>query len=623
MTKDVSPFANEVSLTWSLTENRFIDDGLRKKVTMLRRLFGHSSQWKLKLPIDLVSGAFDNRREPGEADNDLLLIEFRDEFEAAVCRAYDAGMKRRTEAQRCDPPAPIHLEFEYHLRRNPERWFLLKAGLGSSSSRVLDVIHIRIQDITGAMRRGQAAEHRARTDALTGLLNKETYTWSLERLMRANADAGRYTVVMVIDLRQFKRLNDAKGHMAGDIGLAAFGAALRKIRAKDILRGRTGGDEFGIAATVESSEAAQRLADIVSRRLNLRFKAPTVNRDIEQLTLIGDLGVTLVSEPIEFEEAYRQADIAMFQAKQARLPYVFYNQGMDVAFSEDYHAEIQLRDAVRGGLIGIEYLPTVNAKGRYVGVEALAASSTKHLAGGIGLEAVMDLIREHGLLVDYTLAQIQQACREIAGIRRRWPESDFWVSVNIEPSVLKTLPEFPTRIGEILEETGLPAEALHLEVTESEEMLPSRRIRSTLKALHESGVKVVVDDFGKAHANLLRILTYREYIVGCKLDKYLVRTITREDGRPHRPNRRMVGQVVRELTRLGLDVCPEGISSLEQWEFFKGLGCAYAQGFFLGGFTGPDGGKYNIKQLHALLAATADIGFACETVSESIDPVVA
>ncbi len=590
-------FPNEVSVTWDFSTNRFLEGAPRRRE--LARLLGHPvARWRLKLLSDLAGGAFDNRRRPDQVNNDQLLIAFKQDPVAAV-----SALGRE----------PDFLEFDFRLRRPRIEGsrFLLKAKLIRREDGEPELMRVRIQDITSPMERAVEGWKRARRDPLTGLLRKEMFAQAVEDTAAEASASGRQVALAVIDLREFKKLNDAHGHDAGDVGLSRFGARLLRLSWRDLTIARTGGDEFKAVATVADEAELEAFAAAIAKERSVRFQARDKEGHRRVITLSADVGVALVPRGMSEREASRRADTAMYHAKRHRLPFAVYSRPLGEEFSRQYEMEQAIRAAVVEGEIPVSYLPYVGMQsGRYVGVEALTATSARELVGGQPLECLMQIINELELLEEFTFAQIRRVCREMMLLRTCFPDAGLWAAVNIAPSVLCRCPNLAKEIASVLDDTGLPASALHLEMTESEQM-PRASVENVLRELQELGLVLVIDDFGKGHANVDRVLSHPECTT-IKLDMLLAK-----------PKRRQLAAfIVPMLQSLEREVVVEGISSLDQFRYFQSLGVQLAQGYFLGGLTRHGEGKYSFEDLQALLFATRPDGYTCGAVESLNLPAI-
>lgn len=455
-------------------------------------------------------------------------------------------------------------------RKNGEvfpKWVSINAVCERDSGDVSHYVAI-FSDITERKENEARIEHLAYHDPLTGLLNR----FALQaRLMQSLADARRNetrVALMFIDLDRFKTINDSLGHDVGDQLLIAvarrIGAALRE---SDTVA-RLGGDEFVIVVPgADSPEAVARVAEKIIERIN------------EPLALAGhtlhtspSIGIGMFPDDgSNAETLMKNADIAMYYAKQhGRNTYRFFAADMNAVASERLLLETQLRAALERNEFSLVFQPQLDlASGTLIGIEALAR--WHHPDRGLVMpEKFIPLAEETGLIVPLGAWVIETACRQAAA----WSAAGMpplRMSVNLSAHQLRDR-SLVAHVAGTLERTGLPADRLELEITESAMVANSEQSIEVLRRLHNLGVRLAVDDFGAGFSSLAYLK--RLPIGRLKIDRSFVMDME------HSANDVAIANgIVALANTMGLSVIAEGIETPAQLEILKSFGCSEGQGF--------------------------------------------
>ncbi len=415
----------------------------------------------------------------------------------------------------------------------------------------------------------ERTRHEALHDPLTTLPNRNLF---LDRLGHALAQARRRRVsvaVLFCDLDQFKLVNDSLGHAAGDELLAAVAPRIEQaIRPSDTVA-RFGGDEFAILAEDISNErdairVAERIAEALTRPFVLREREHFVSASI---------GISIAAGGESPEALMRDADAALYRAKErGRGGYEIFDEAMRSRVIDHMQTENDLRKALQRGELELHYQPIVSlADGSVTMLEALLR--WRHPTRGlVGPAAFIPVAEESRLILPIGRWVLEQACREAASWQGAEPDrAPVGVSVNLSARELAD-PQLLRSIESALEVSGIDPFTLRLELTETTLFEESEDPLSSLGALQNLGVRLVLDDFGTGFSSLgyLRRLP----LSGIKLDRSFVENLA-----PGSDDAAIVGAVTEMAGVLGLDVCAEGVETSEQLEAVRALGCGQAQGF--------------------------------------------
>ncbi|MGH2892923.1 MAG: putative bifunctional diguanylate cyclase/phosphodiesterase [Solirubrobacteraceae bacterium] len=414
-------------------------------------------------------------------------------------------------------------------------------------------------------------QHQASHDPLTDLGNRLLFA---ERVSEALERDPETVSVIFIDIDDFKTINDTLGHAAGDDLLVAVSQRLRDcVRPSDTLA-RLGGDEFAIMLERTSSqEEAIQVAERINRRLAERFSVGTQNISVRASAGIAT-GAVGAGGAVSPEELIRNADVAMYRAKQAsKRGWELFESGMEVPVMKRHGLKQRLREAVREDSFDVHYQPIVELDtGRVTACEALV----RWLDGPRGCVnpgSFIPIAEEMGVIVALGRSILERACREA----QRWPAHGGLapaVHVNVSPVELRD-PHFLAGVAGALDRSGLRPDRLVLEITEGVVLRDPEKSIAILHELRGLGVQLALDDFGTGYSSLSHLRSLP--IDWLKIGKPFVDAV--DDGGLDRPFVRMILELAADLN---LGVVAEGIEDTGQLGALRKLGCGYGQGFYLG-----------------------------------------
>lgn len=454
------------------------------------------------------------------------------------------------------------------LRRPDGRdvWVSLTSRLLNPDDPSAMAVVTSFTDITETRAISAQLAHDATHDPLTRLGNR---TLVLGRLDGTGRGA---VTVLFLDLDKFKVINDSLGHSVGDQVLRIVGERLRRCSGRDDLVGRLGGDEF-VVVTGEVTEPAEVRALAEHLRAALAEPIGVLGR---QLHLDASIGVVLVgrADRRSAEDLLRDADVAMYQAKTlGRGRHHFFDVGLRERMQRRLRMEQDLRDAVHDGQLWPAYQPVVDLRtGEMVAVEALLRwTHPRH--GAISPVEFIPLAEESDLINVIGKEMLRATTRELA-TRRRDQGLDLTLKVNLSTRQLDD-PHLVPAVQDALANTGLPAGALCLEVTESALMRDQEAAAEVLASLRSLGVLLAIDDFGTGYSSLaqLRRLT----LDTLKIDRSFITGIAES-----RDAAAIVTSIIAMAHAVDLTVIAEGVETEEQLDLLRSLDCDQAQGYHLG-----------------------------------------
>lgn len=430
-------------------------------------------------------------------------------------------------------------------------------------------------DISAVMRFEAELEYQARHDALTGLANRNLLQ---QRLGSAIDDArhdGSQLWVVFVDLDRFKFINDTLGHEAGDLLLKTLSERLRLAVGEADTVARMGGDEFVIVMPRQTGDGAGLT---VLQKIMAAVAEPTLIQSHE-FFLTCSIGVAVYpNDGCCADELTKHADIAMYRAKElGRNSYQFYTASMNERTLERLQIEADLRHALERNEFVLHYQPQVNlATGAMSGMEVLLRWEHPVL-GMIPPSRFIGLAEEMGLIIPIGDWVLRSACRQTKAWQRDGMPS-LRVAVNLSARQF-TQKGLVQTVADILDETGLDAACLELELTESMVMSDVDNAITILRNLKNLGVHIAIDDFGTGYSSLSYLRRFPIDVL--KIDQSFVRDITLE-----KDDAAIVVSIISLAHSLRLSVIAEGVETAEQLAFLRSHGCDEAQGYF---FSRPVG----------------------------------
>ncbi len=426
------------------------------------------------------------------------------------------------------------------------------------------------------LRRAREEAHGlARHDELTGLPNRRQFFEQLSD-RKARLKQNEKCAVFLIDLDNFKPINDLYGHRLGDEVLRTTAARLKKIVGDRALVARIGGDEFGILLPVVSDEEAPlRVARCIVKKVPepIRLAALSLNVGVSvgiaTCTAEDDqLDVLTAQDGSAIETVMRQADMAHYQAKREEgSGYRFFRQDMDEQLRQRVELEREIGPAIKAREIVPYYQPLVDLRtGAVVGCEVLAR--WEHPRRGLLPPSIFIPVAENtGNISELTYALLRQALQDA----QTWP-GDLSVSLNLSPRMVANR-WLPTDVQRILTECSFPAHRLELEITETMLIDRTKEAKAVLKSLRHHGVRIALDDFGAGYSGLGYLRQFEFDRI--KIDRSFVTEMLVN------PNDlKLVENIISFCHTLGLQTTAEGVESFELGKRLMELGCDTGQGYF-------------------------------------------
>ena len=422
---------------------------------------------------------------------------------------------------------------------------------------------VLLEDITERRNAEARITHLARYDELTALPNRVNFRDEIERLLRVPHDAEQLSALLFIDLDQFKQVNDTLGHPCGDQLLCAVADRLRGMLRPEDFVARFGGDEFVVfQQNIRSTEDAAHLARRIVDHLSERYKI-----DNHLVEIGASVGIAMTSRGVSADTLLKNADMALYRAKaDGRGTFCFFRDEMAQTVEARRILELDLRKALANEEFELFYQPLVNLKsGRITTCEALLRWNHP-VRGTVSPIDIIPVAEDMGLIVDLGRWILRKACMECM----KWPEG-VSVAVNFSPQQFHQR-DVLSEVRYALEVSGLPADRLEIEITESSLLRNTQLTHDVLARLRTIGVRISLDDFGTGYSSLSYLHNFPLQKV--KIDRSFLEGIDTD-----RPLTLLRG-VARLSADLGMSVVVEGIETNEQLELISADGTVTeAQGY--------------------------------------------
>lgn len=425
-----------------------------------------------------------------------------------------------------------------------------------------------VNDVTERKNYEEQLEHQTNHDALTGLANRNLLADRLSQSILYARRSGRLVAVLLLDLDRFKVINDSLGHRHGDELLRQVSERLGDcVRSGDTVA-RFGGDEFVItlAEVAESDDIAQ-----VTRKIAEVLSPPLLVAE-RTLQVTASIGISVFPQDSDDGETLiRNADIAMYQAKQAGGgTFRFFASEMNERMQETMEMEADLRRALDRSELVLHYQPKVDLNsGSVTGCEALLRWNHPQ-QGMIPPDRFIPLAEETGLIVPIGHWVLRRACAEAhSWVERGLP--NLVVAVNLSARQFRQ-PDLLTTIVQTLRESGLNPRGLELELTESMIMDDPENAAATMHKLRELGVRLALDDFGTGYSSLNSLRRFP--VDALKIDRSFIGDVATD-----RSSAAVAASVITIAHSLDLEAVAEGVETEEQLNFLRSCQCDTLQGF--------------------------------------------
>ncbi|MCE1193001.1 MAG: EAL domain-containing protein [Acidovorax sp.] len=424
------------------------------------------------------------------------------------------------------------------------------------------------EDVTERKRDEERIRKLVNFDALTGLPNRTMFASRFSQALALSQRSGQHLALLYLDLDHFKNVNESLGHQVGDELLVEIARRLQHVLRDEDTVSRPGGDEFIIVLPLTDAQHAAHVAE------KLQAEVRQVCRlGRHELVVTSSVGIALYPEDgREFETLAQRADAAMFRAKETgRDTYRFFSADMQAHSLRVLQIENALRSAVVQNQLALHYQPQVRLKdGKLTGVEALLRWNHPEL-GAVSPAEFVPVAESSGQILGIGEWVLRTALAQA----RTWLQAgraDFTVAVNLSMAQFRH-PGLVDMVREALQESGVPAQVLELELTESIAMDAPEKVIAIVQQLFDLGVQLSIDDFGTGYSSFSYIQRLRVHKL--KIDQSFVRHLGQDASAQH-----IVRAIIGLAQSLELEAIAEGVETAVQCETLRALGCQTGQGYY-------------------------------------------
>ncbi|MBE9223530.1 EAL domain-containing protein [Cyanobacterium stanieri LEGE 03274] len=442
--------------------------------------------------------------------------------------------------------------------------------LRNSQGEILQLIQ-QIVDISEIKNMQEQILHNSMYDSLTGLANRFLLIDRLaQTLKRCNRNPSELCAILLIDIDNFKKVNDTIGHHIGDKLLATIGGKIASCVSEKDTVARVSADEFAILLEdLESSNQARKIAETIINICDTNY-----HLENNYIASSVSIGITLSSIGYKnAEEMIRDADLTMHQAKtMGKNCYQLFKPIMHTELVEKLQLESYLRQALENDELELFYQPIIDLKiGKIAGFEALIRWFNPTL-GFISPVKFIPLAEENGLIISLGDWIFRTAARQGKIWEDKYPHLNLSIAINVSSKQLLE-DDFLLKIDHFLMETGVNPNRLKLEITESVLMDNFHTAKYILDNIQHRNLKISLDDFGTGYSSLSYLHTLPFNIL--KIDRAFIESINGKT-----PRNAIVEAIVSLAHNLSLDVIAEGIELPIQEQILRDMGCDYGQGYY-------------------------------------------
>ncbi len=433
------------------------------------------------------------------------------------------------------------------------------------------IVTRRLKQQTRVIQKSEEAfRHMAQHDALTGLPTRLLLRERLDAAIVAAKGAGTGLALLMLDLDNFKLINDSLGHSAGDAALKIAAQRLSGVVRRSDTVARISGDEF-VVLICDLKEDHE--AELVAAKVVAALCSPFRHGDRE-VPLSASVGICAASHGgFDADTMLKSADAAMYHAKaQGRNCFQLYTPDMARVAEANLRLRAGLHQALPAQELELHYQPIVDCQsGELSGFEALLRWRSKDM-GVIMPSDFIPVAEQTGMIVPIGEWVLREACREIGLLEEQMGRS-FLLSVNLSPRQIQQQHDLPSTIRRALVEAGRPAHKVEFEITESMLMNDSDSTHSTLMQLREMGVRLSIDDFGIGFSSL-------SYITRFSIDRIKIDRSFIQKCRLQGSNIAVVRAMIAMAHGLSMTVVAEGVETAQEFRLLREEGCDMAQGYY-------------------------------------------
>jgi len=455
------------------------------------------------------------------------------------------------------------------IRQDGSLFWGMMSGKSLNPSKPLEASIWLFEDITQQREKDDKLLRLANLDSLTGLPNRAVFNDRLEHALHKSHRNNTRLAVFFLDLDHFKHINDSLGHKAGDLLLCEVAQRLKSCVREGDTVARLGGDEFTlILEEVRSAQYVAKVADKV-----IAVVAQSYMLETTEVNVSPSIGISLYpADGRDVDLLLRNADAAMYHAKNnGRNNFQFYSSEMNAQAAKRLAMETSLRRAVEQKELYLNFQPQINiASGTVSGAEALLRWNSEEW-GEVSPADFVPILEDTGLIYEVGSFVLEKAIQSYLALKDKL-DPNFQIAVNLSGRQFHG-GQLAALVRELISNTGMTAENLELEITETVLMNDKDLAISTLNELSELGLTLAIDDFGTGYSSLSYLKLFPLNVL--KIDRSFVRDVNIDAD-----DAAIVDAILAMSRRLNLDVVAEGVETKEQLAFLQKNGCKRVQGYF-------------------------------------------
>ncbi|WP_171016760.1 bifunctional diguanylate cyclase/phosphodiesterase [Pseudalkalibacillus caeni] len=442
---------------------------------------------------------------------------------------------------------------------------------------------LNYRDITRTKLAQEQIQKMAYYDHLTELPNRRLFERKLDEKIKASQNSGKRVGVMFLDLDRFKYINDTLGHAMGDRLIQEAAKRIKKSVGEKGFVSRLSGDEFTVIMNCSTVSCVKKVASKILSRL----EEPFIIEGYE-IFVTTSIGISMYPDGGEDSKSLMiNADLAMYRAKeQGKNTFVVYSPYMKLRNYKSFSLQNDLKKAIERDQLTLHYQPRVHTNNNIVGAEALIRWNHPEW-GYVSPSEFIPLAEESGMIIEVGEWVLRTACKQNV----QWEMEGFEpivISVNFSAVQFLQL-QFVERIEEILNETGMKAELLEVELTESAFINNQEQILRSINDLKSRGIKVAIDDFGTGYSGLSYLRKFK--VNTLKIDRSFIIDITNDI-----ESKEIAAGIIGIARKLNLTVVAEGVETKEQLDIVREMDCDEIQGYYFSEPVKPE-------EFHSFLTA--------------------
>ncbi len=455
--------------------------------------------------------------------------------------------------------------------RNKKTWYSLNVTIEYDESGNPKYKLICVRDITKFKRQNEELAYLAYYDPLTGLYNRNYFVRLLSEYVRNAQEDDKTVSVMIVDIDDFRKVNDGMGMVSGDELIQQFGSVLKEFLNANVIVGHVNSDIYCIAIYDPKNDYT---VDSIYQRIQTRLRRPFFLSNGSEINITVSVGVASYPEASkDAVDLINGAEIVMFRGKtlgKNRIQY-FDTPILD-DFLKNVHLDNKLRDAVSNNHFTLQYQPQFYSNSQKIrGVEALLRWNDMEESISISPTEFIPMAEKNGTIIPIGNWVMEESIRQCAEWHKKY-DAPIIMSINVS-AIQYMKPDFVEHLISVIEKYGVEPKYIELEVTESVLIADFDSVANKLKELKDYGVRISLDDFGTGYSSMSYLKKLP--IDTLKIDKSFIDTVMYDY-----TTQIITESIITMVKNLGFEAVAEGVEHEMQYEYLNRIGCDVIQGFY-------------------------------------------